>query len=208
MGQAVASAQQQGMPLEVITASLANSIARNYLSKVVGTRKLGNKVILTGAVFHNQAIVAAFHEQLEGKILTVAEHKEVSGAIGAALLAKEETSGQKSKFRGFQTVIDSECTRSTFTCKACDNNCAITRMQMPGEKPTFYGSRCDLFDRTLTQAKQETLFDEREKLVFTEYKENSGKGPSVGIPRADFITSSKGGLGTRPSTQCKLISSG
>src|SRR4030067_1388685 len=53
MTQAVASAQQQGVPAEVITASLANSIAGNYLSKVVETRKLGHKVILTGAVFYN-----------------------------------------------------------------------------------------------------------------------------------------------------------
>ena len=187
MGQAVASAQQQGVPLEVITASLSNSIAKNYLSKVVGTRKLGNKVILTGAVFHNQAIVSAFHKQLEGKTLTVPEHREVSGAIGAALLAKEETSGQGSKFRGFQEVVDSECTLSTFTCKKCDNNCTITRMKMLRKKATFYGSRCELYDSTLDQAKIETFFDEREKLLFQEYKEGSGKGPSVGIPRALLV---------------------
>ncbi len=100
MGQSVASAQQEGVPLEVITASLANSIAKNYLSKVVGNRKLGNKVILTGAVFYNEAIVSAFHEQLVEKTLTVAEHREVSGAIGAALLAKEMMSGKKSTVQG------------------------------------------------------------------------------------------------------------
>jgi predicted CoA-substrate-specific enzyme activase len=89
MGQAVSSAQREGISLEVITASLANSIAKNYLSKVVGTRKLGQKIILTGAVFYNQAVVAAFREQLPCKDLRVAEHREVSGAIGAALLARE-----------------------------------------------------------------------------------------------------------------------
>jgi activator of 2-hydroxyglutaryl-CoA dehydratase len=94
MGQAVASAQQEGVPLEIITASLANSIAKNYLSKVVEHRKLGDKIILTGAVFYNKAVVSAFHHQLEGKKLTVPEHKEVSGAIGAALLAKEAISGR------------------------------------------------------------------------------------------------------------------
>ena len=187
MGQAVASAQQEGVPLEVITASLANSIAKNYLSKVVGNRKLGSKVILTGAVFYNQAIVSAFHEQLKGKTLTVAEHREVSGAIGAALLAKEAMNGQKSKFKGFQQVIDSECNLSTFICKGCDNNCTITRMKVPGEKPTFYGSRCDRYDSTLTQARRETFFDEREKLLLKEYKEGSGSGPAVGIPRALLV---------------------
>ncbi|NVM27124.1 MAG: CoA activase, partial [Desulfobacterales bacterium] len=62
MGQAVSLAQQEGVPLEVITASLANSIAGNYLSKVVETRKLGEKVILTGAVFYNDAVVSAFQQ--------------------------------------------------------------------------------------------------------------------------------------------------
>ena len=187
MGQAVASAQQEGMSLEVITASLANSIAKNYLSKVVGNRKLGNKIILTGAVFYNRAVVSAFHQQLKEKTLTVAEHKEVSGAIGAAMLAKETMSGRESKFKGLQHVIDSECNLSTFTCKSCDNNCTITRMQMPDEKPTFYGSRCDRYDSTISHEKIKTLFDEREDLLFREYREGAGTGPSVGIPRALLV---------------------
>jgi len=187
MGQSVALAQQEGVPLEVITASLANSIAKNYLSKVVGDRKLGSKVILTGAVFYNEAIISAFHEQLKGKTLTVSEHCEVSGAIGAALLAKEVGNGQKSAFKGFQQLIDSECNLTTFTCKGCDNNCTITRMKLPGEKPTFYGSRCDRYDSTLTQERRETLFDEQEKLLLKEYKEGSGSRPTVGIPRALLV---------------------
>jgi predicted CoA-substrate-specific enzyme activase len=184
MGQAVPSAQREGVSLEIITASLANSIAKNYLSKVVGTRKLGKKVILTGAVFYNQAVVSAFNQQLPEKNLQVVEHREVSGAIGAALLAKEFMEGRKSKFKGFQTVINADCNLTTFTCKGCDNNCSITQMKVPGEKPTFYGSRCDKYDSTLNQARKETFFDQREKLLFREYKENSGTGPRVGIPRA------------------------
>ncbi len=187
MGQAVPSAQQDGVSLEVITASLANSIAKNYLSKVVGTRKLGNKVILTGAVFYNQAVVSAFYQLLEDKNLTVAEHREVSGAIGAALLAKEGISHQKSKFKGFQRVVDSEGVLSTFVCQGCDNNCTITRMNLPGEKATFYGSRCDRYDSTISQARQKTFFEDREKLLFREYQENSGSGLSVGIPRALLV---------------------
>jgi predicted CoA-substrate-specific enzyme activase len=187
MGQAVASAQQEGVPLEIITASLANSIAKNYLSKVVAHRKLGDKVILTGAVFYNRAVVSAFHQQLEGKTLTVPEHKEVSGAIGAALLAKEAMAGQESKFKGFQEVVDRECKLTTFVCKGCDNNCTITRMEMPGEKPSFYGSRCDKYDAIASHAKRETLFDKREQLLFREYNKDSGTGPTVGIPRGLLV---------------------
>ncbi len=187
MGQSVTSAQQEGVPLEVITASLSHSIAKNYLSKVLGNRKLGSKVVLTGAVFHNEAIVAAFREQLEDKTLVVAEHREVSGAIGAALLVKEATDGQKSHFKGLQKLIDSECKLTTFVCKGCDNNCTITQMRMAGEKPTFYGSRCDRYDSALTQEKRETFFEQREKLLLKELKEEAGTGPVVGVPRALLV---------------------
>jgi predicted CoA-substrate-specific enzyme activase len=198
MGQAVASAQQDGVPLEIITASLANSIAKNYLSKVVEHRKLGDKVILTGAVFYNKAVVSAFHQQLEGKKLTVAEHKEVSGAIGAALLAKEAMAARKSekavpsavegsRFKGFQQVVDGECKLTTFVCKGCDNNCTITRMELPGEEPSYYGSRCDKYDAIASHARRETFFDKREQLLFREYKKDSGTGPVVGIPRGLLV---------------------
>ena len=187
MGQSVASAQQEGVPLSVITASLSHSIAKNYLSKVLGNRKLGSKIVLTGAVFHNEAIVAAFHEQLEDKTLVVAEHREVSGAIGAALLVKEAIGRKKSKFKGFQKLLDSECNLTTFVCKGCDNNCTITQMRMDGERPTFYGSRCDRYDSALTQEKRESFFDQREKLLLNELNEEAGTGPVVGIPRALLV---------------------
>ena len=184
MGQSVALAQQEGVPLEVITASLANSIAKNYLSKVVGHRKLGERVILTGAVFYNDAVVSAFREQLGERVITVPEHCEVSGAIGAALLAKENAGGTPSNFKGFEQVASQNCNLSTFICQVCDNNCTITRMSLETAEPTFYGSRCDRYDSRSGMKKQVTAFDEREKLLFKDYKEGSAKGPSVGLPRA------------------------
>ena len=206
MSQSVSSAQQEGVALEIVTASLANSIAKNYLSKVVEHRKLGDKVILTGAVFYNQAVVSAFHQQLKGKRLTVSEHKEVSGAIGAALLAREamaeatpeddaaspvpseaQRAVQESRFRGFQEVVDRECKLTTFVCKGCDNNCTITRMEVPGAEATYYGSRCDKYDAIASHAKTETFFDKREHLLFREYRKDCGTGPVVGIPRALLV---------------------
>ncbi|MDP2719021.1 MAG: acyl-CoA dehydratase activase-related protein, partial [Dehalococcoidia bacterium] len=187
MSQAVAAALQDGVGKDVITASLASSIARNYLSKVVGQRKFGRKIILTGAVFYNNAVVSAFREALPGKKIIVAEHKEVTGAIGAALLAKENNAGLESGFKGFTSVIESKPALSTFACNLCDYNCTISRLKTGGEKPTFFGSRCDLYDSNLIQDKRTTAFDEREKLLFREFREKKGSGPSVGIPRALMI---------------------
>lgn len=187
MGQAVASAQQEGVPIEIITSSLANSIARNYLSKVVEMRRLGDEIVLTGAVFYNEAVVSAFQQQLEGKKLIVPEHKEVTGAIGAALLAKEEMQEVDSKFKGFRRLVEEDYTLRTFTCNRCDNNCTISRLETEGEPPTFYGSRCDLYDSTVSHEKKDTAFDEREGLLFKGYDENAGSGLTVGIPRALLI---------------------
>lgn len=188
MGQAVASAQQEGVPIEIICASLANSIAANYLSKVVSRRKLGDKVILTGAVFYNDAVVSAFKQALPGKTIIVPEHKEVSGAMGAALLAKEMLNSAPSRFKGFQQVIDREYKLSNFICKGCENNCTISRLDIEGEHATFYGSRCDKYDSSVLKEKQEpTPFDEREKLLFKEYRMGMGTGPTVGIPRSLIV---------------------
>lgn len=184
MGQAVASAQQEGVPIEIITASLSNSIARNYLSKVVEMRRLGDEVVLTGAVFYNEAVVSAFQQQLEGKKLIVPEHKEVTGAIGAAILAREEIPEAVSKFKGFRRLVEEDYTLRTFICNRCDNNCTISRLEMEGEPPTFYGSRCDLYDSTVSHEKQDTPFDERERLLFDGHNEESGTKLRVGIPRA------------------------
>ena len=185
MGQAIASAQQECTPLETIIASLSNSIAGNYLSKVVENRKLGDKVILTGAVFYNDAVVSAFKQALGDRTIIVPEHKEVTGAIGVAILAKEHVQeDQRSKFKGFKNVVEADYELKTFTCHRCDNNCTISRLQLPGESATFYGSRCDFYDSTVSHEKRYTAFDERERLLFHQYTEGCGIKPKVGIPRA------------------------
>ncbi|MBN1152658.1 MAG: hypothetical protein JXA58_05545, partial [Dehalococcoidia bacterium] len=205
MAQSVAKAQQDGVPLEVITSSLAIGIAKNYLSKVVENRHLGSRVIVTGAVFYNEAVVSAFQRELPDRQLIVPEHKEITGAIGAALLARENMDGATSRFKGFRTVIDSDVSLSTFTCKGCDNNCTITRMTVPGEPPTYYGSRCDKYDASAGHARQRTAFDEREEMLFADTESERDSGPAVGIPRAllvyDFaplLISFVRALGARP----------
>ncbi|MFP4640647.1 MAG: acyl-CoA dehydratase activase [Dehalococcoidia bacterium] len=190
MGQAVASAQQQGILTDVIAASLCSSIARNYISQILEGRKLGEKVILTGALFFNAGVISAFQRELGDRQVIVPEHREVTGAIGAALLARDRTSDGASKFKGFHEVIEQEYKLKTFTCKKCENYCTITQLKLPDGPPTFYGSRCDLFDSiggASSREKKQTAFDERERLLFNGYQKHSGSGPTVGIPRALLI---------------------
>jgi activator of 2-hydroxyglutaryl-CoA dehydratase len=78
--------QQRGAELEDLTAGLAYSIAENYLNRVVSGRSVGRRVFFQGGVAWNQSVVAAF-ETLLRRPITVPPHHDVSGAIGAALLA-------------------------------------------------------------------------------------------------------------------------
>jgi predicted CoA-substrate-specific enzyme activase len=189
MSQAVTSAQHSGVPIEVITSSLATSLAKNYLSKVVGSRRIGDRVLLTGAVFYNEAIVSAFEGELPGKKFVVPLHKEVTGAIGAALLAKEAMhEGRVTSFKGFSRLANESYKLTNFNCHKCENTCAISVMTAETGERLFYGSRCDLFDAETsgekTKGRETTPFTTRETLLFENYDSAKGSGASIGVPRA------------------------
>lgn len=86
---AIHTALSKGAKKEDIAAGLCLSIIRNYLHKVVGTRKTGEHIVLQGGVAYNAGIVAAF-KYYYGDNITVSPYFPVSGAVGAALLALED----------------------------------------------------------------------------------------------------------------------
>ncbi len=187
MSQAVTSAQHAGVPVEVIVSSLSTSLAKNYRSKVVGASRVGQRIFLTGAVFYNDAAVAAFRAEFPGKTFIVPKHKEVTGAIGAALLAKEAMPpGAESKFAGFSALAHKQYKLTNFNCQHCENSCAISMMTTEDGLRLFYGSRCDRYDAggSASAKKQATPFTEREGLLFADYDPAKGTGPVVGVPRA------------------------
>ena len=85
-----------GESLENISAGLAYSIVKNYLNRVVGNRKIGNKIFIQGGIAHNQAIINAFRALLNKEII-VPEFFSVSGALGTAILTKKYLENKKSK---------------------------------------------------------------------------------------------------------------
>jgi len=52
-------AQERGAPVEDICAGLANSVARNYLERVVAGRPIGRRILFQGGTASNRAVVAA-----------------------------------------------------------------------------------------------------------------------------------------------------
>jgi predicted CoA-substrate-specific enzyme activase len=187
--------QQQGAPVPDLTAGLAYSIAQNYLNRVVNGRAVGEHVFFQGGVASNQGVVAAFR-QLTGTRVTVPSHHDVSGAIGAAILALEADGRAKAhdaiaahttRFQGFDLRERTYETRS-LTCQGCVNHCEITRVDLAGERPLFYGARCDRYEgrRGEGEGALPDLFALRSELLMQGYQppvEGSGR-PRVGLPRA------------------------
>lgn len=84
----IATELAKGTKANDICAGLCRSIVRNYLNRVVNSKKVGDVICLQGGVMHNEGIVAAFHE-LYGDRIRVPSFYDVTGAYGAALEAKD-----------------------------------------------------------------------------------------------------------------------
>ena len=83
-----------------IVAGLCYSIVKNYLNRVVGQKRIGHKIFFQGGVAYNRAVVSAFRA-VTGKPIVVPPFFSVTGAYGAAILAREEMGPQPTRFRGF-----------------------------------------------------------------------------------------------------------
>jgi len=180
--------QQKGLPKEDLVAGLAYSIVQNYLNRVVRDKPVGKKIYFQGGVTNNQAVVAAF-EQILGKKIYIPPHFDVTGAIGAAMLAKEKMKNtKKSGFKGFN-ICNTQYTTHQFICKYCPNHCEINRLKIDGEKKAlFYGGICERYekDEQKTQRKQlPDLFKERESMLLSNYDHSVySTRTTIGLPRA------------------------
>ncbi len=179
--------QQLGTNKKDLVAGLSYSIVMNYLTTVVEDRKVGDVIFFQGGTAFNRGIKAAF-EKICGKKVIVPPHHDVLGAVGAALIAKENKPAVKSNFKGFD-LANRKFTVDSFECTDCSNNCEIRTVSIEGEKPLKYGSRCGKFDEerkfSLGQSLPK-LFDEREKMLLSSYKAPNdlpADRPVIGIPR-------------------------
>jgi predicted nucleotide-binding protein (sugar kinase/HSP70/actin superfamily) len=158
-------------------------------------------------VTNNEAVVSAF-QKVTGKKITVPPHFDVTGAIGAAILAQKQVAdGRPTRFRGFD-VSRVPYTLDRFTCRHCANQCQIRRVRIEGKKrPLFYGGRCERWEPPERKGKGlgiPNLFEERLRMLLGDYEddraenapeatglgEGAGNGkrrPTIGIPRALMV---------------------
>ena len=163
MNSRVKQAQKEGASVGDIAAGLSYSVIKNALFKVIKLRKasdIGEKVVVQGGTFFNDAILRAF-EKIAGVQVYRPDVAGLMGAYGSALIAYDqwldlmepkpgEPEGTVHDVRsGIATLeqlekfhVDLELKR----CGKCQNNCLLTinTFSTGDEKRTFItGNRCE-----------------------------------------------------------------
>lgn len=140
--------QQMGYSTEDILYGLCQALVRNYLNNVGLGKEILPPVVFQGGVAFNQGIVRALKESLSTNVI-VPPHHEVTGAIGAAILAHEEImrTGNVTKFKGFE-ITEADYRTSSFECKTCPSLCEIVHISLNDMILAHWGDRCDLWERT------------------------------------------------------------
>lgn len=162
------SYHQKGIPKADLMAGLCYAIVYNYLNRVVGKRKVGDRVMFLGGPSLNKGVVAAF-ENVLGRGLVVPKHREVLGAYGAAVCASEKMGSMKgnsvTRFRGIEKAVGDRMEHTEKICRAdagCHNRCKLKIYDFDGRK-SVWGGECGRYDATRTDSPPAAdLFERRE----------------------------------------------
>jgi len=163
------SYHQKGVSRKDLLAGLCYAIVYNYLNRVVGKRKIGQRVMFLGGPSLNQGVVAAF-ENVLGRGLVVPKHREVLGAFGAAISVQEKMTLEnktESIFRGLDSAINDQMAHKEKVCHAdpsCHNQCKL-KIYNFDDRRSVWGGECGRYELIRSKGgKKENYFQLREKI--------------------------------------------
>jgi len=181
----------KGYSVEEVLATVIHSVRENYLKKVASEAHIGDHICFQGATAKNRALAAAFEQRL-GKAIFISPLCHLTGALGTALLLREEESG-KTGFRGLY-LYKKNIPVLTETCELCLNRCTISVAGINGEKQA-YGFLCGRDYETKkfvskTQGRLELLKERKKMIRGPERKVSRLKktGTRVGMPATLHLT--------------------
>lgn len=146
MNSRVKQAQKEGATIADISAGLSYSVIKNALFKVIKIRDdkdMGEKVIVQGGTFYNDAILRSF-ELVSGREAVRPEIAGLMGAFGAALIGKERyEEGYESTLLAKEALDNFNITTSHKRCKRCGNQCLLTISSFQNKETFTSGNRCE-----------------------------------------------------------------
>lgn len=189
MNSRVKQAQKEGAEVSDISAGLSYSVIKNALFKVIKIRdekEMGNKIIVQGGTFYNDAVLRSF-ELISGREAVRPDIAGLMGAFGAAIIAKERyVEGRKTTMLPKEKINSFTMTSDFRRCGRCGNNCLLTINKFSTDEEFITGNRCE---RGLGLEKKKNdvpnLYKYKFKRMFS-YKpleEDKAKRGTIGIPR-------------------------
>ncbi|MCL1906891.1 MAG: acyl-CoA dehydratase activase-related protein [Propionibacteriaceae bacterium] len=190
MNSSVKQAQKEGATVGDIAAGLSYAVIRNALYKVIKLRdssQLGDKVVVQGGTFLNDAVLRAF-ELLTGHEVVRPNIAGLMGAYGAALTAKQEfTPGVPTQMLSVASLKRVNLETETTNCGLCHNNCQCTISTFGNGERHISGNRCErAADPSKDKSELPNLFDYTYKRLFgyRRLTEKEATRGDIGIPRA------------------------
>ncbi|HOV63489.1 MAG TPA: acyl-CoA dehydratase activase-related protein, partial [Spirochaetia bacterium] len=189
MNSRVKQAQKEGVTVGDISAGLSYSVIKNALTKVIKVKnpeELGEKIIVQGGTFYNEAVLRAF-ELVSGRETVRPDIAGIMGAFGAALISRERSeASETSTILCRDDIASFSTTTSLERCGLCGNNCLLTVNQFSDGGRFVSGNRCErgAGQKRKTENKLPNLYDYKYKRMFryTPLPAEKAKG-RVGIPR-------------------------
>ncbi len=189
MNSKVKQAQKDGASVADISAGLSYSIIKNALQKVIKIRdpeEMGEKIIVQGGTFLNDAILRAF-ELISGREAVRPDIAGLMGAFGMALIARDrKRQTNVCGLIGKEELEQFSAKTTMVRCGKCTNNCLLTVVRFPSGKTFISGNRCEKGAGTESTHKElPNLFQYKYDRVFnyTPLEPEQAKRGQIGIPR-------------------------
>lgn len=189
MNSRVKQSQKEGATVGDISAGLSYSVIKNALFKVIKVRnpkEMGEKIVVQGGTFYNDAVLRSF-ELLSEREAIRPDIAGIMGAFGGALIAKERyEKNHVTSLLDISKLENFNLQTNTARCGQCSNNCLLTINKFGNGERFISGNRCEKgagkknYDShlpNLFKYKYERLFS-YESLSVSEAKRGT-----VGIPR-------------------------
>lgn len=189
MNSRVKQAQKEGASVGDISAGLSYSVIKNALYKVIKLRnpeEMGEKVIVQGGTFHNDAVLRSF-ENISGRNVVRPDISGIMGAFGAAIIAKEKyEEGYETTLLPLEKLNNFKISTSMRRCGGCGNNCLLTINKFVNGEVFISGNRCEKGSNKVNEKKEvPNLYEYKYNRIFDYVplkKEEAMRG-IVGIPR-------------------------
>lgn len=207
MNSSIITEQRNGRSPKDIMAGLCRSIIENVFTKVIrisNLDSLGDRIVVQGGTFRNDAVLRAMEQYIGMEVLR-APYPGIMGAIGAALITKEQflRGDVKKSFIGLDALDEFSYTQeANEICPFCTNHCKRTIVRFSNGSFWITNNRCERGEilgdpkdqevqKQLKKKKEEkdqvaNLYQLREELLMADYPYPAAdpeKEITIGIPR-------------------------